>query len=148
MKASLLHVQFLHMQNIYCISRFVVIVFVAIFLFNIGFLHHKACAASISYNNNWDSRYLLGNSTAGGSTSLGGANTLVDKSDSNYSYGNTVIAVNGNVDNAIYGGYFYGTKKWVHFFGPVNGKTKVDSFIGYAAHLGLIRGGTPSGLYC
>ena len=39
-------------------------------------------------------------------------------------------------------------KKWVHFFGPVNGKTKVDSFIGYAAHLGLIRGGTPSGLYC
>ena len=27
-------------------------------------------------------------------------------------------------------------------------KTKVDSFIGYAAHLGLIRGGTPSGLYC
>jgi hypothetical protein len=41
-----------------------------------------------------------------------------------------------------------GKKKWVHFFGPVNGKTKVDSFIGYAAHLGLIRGGTPSGLYC
>ena len=39
-------------------------------------------------------------------------------------------------------------EKWVHFFGPVNGKTKVDSFIGYAAHLGLIRGGTPSGLYC
>lgn len=39
-------------------------------------------------------------------------------------------------------------QKWVHFFGPVNGKTKVDSFIGYAAHLGLIRGGTPSGLYC
>ena len=39
-------------------------------------------------------------------------------------------------------------KKWVHFFGPVNVKTKVDSFIGYAAHLGLIRGGTPSGLYC
>ena len=39
-------------------------------------------------------------------------------------------------------------KNWVHFFGPVNGKTKVDSFIGYAAHLGLIRGGTPSGLYC
>lgn len=42
----------------------------------------------------------------------------------------------------------YGVEKWVHFFGPVNGKTKVDSFIGYAAHLGLIRGGTPSGLYC
>ena len=41
-----------------------------------------------------------------------------------------------------------GPEKWVHFFGPVNGKTKVDSFIGYAAHLGLIRGGTPSGLYC
>ena len=41
-----------------------------------------------------------------------------------------------------------GQQKWVHFFGPVNGKTKVDSFIGYAAHLGLIRGGTPSGLYC
>ena len=40
------------------------------------------------------------------------------------------------------------SEKWVHFFGPVNGKTKVDSFIGYAAHLGLIRGGTPSGLYC
>ena len=40
------------------------------------------------------------------------------------------------------------TQKWVHFFGPVSGKTKVDSFIGYAAHLGLIRGGTPSGLYC
>ena len=39
-------------------------------------------------------------------------------------------------------------EKWVHFFGPVSGKTKVDSFIGYAAHLGLIRGGTPSGLYC
>ena len=39
-------------------------------------------------------------------------------------------------------------QKWVHFFGPVSGKTKVDSFIGYAAHLGLIRGGTPSGLYC
>ena len=39
-------------------------------------------------------------------------------------------------------------QKWVHFFGPVNVKTKVDSFIGYAAHLGLIRGGTPSGLYC
>lgn len=43
---------------------------------------------------------------------------------------------------------FEDTEKWVHFFGPVNGKTKVDSFIGYAAHLGLIRGGTPSGLYC
>lgn len=42
----------------------------------------------------------------------------------------------------------YIAEKWVHFFGPVNGKTKVDSFIGYAAHLGLIRGGTPSGLYC
>ena len=41
-----------------------------------------------------------------------------------------------------------GLQKWVHFFGPVNGKTKVDSFIGYAAHLGLIRGGTPSALYC
>ena len=41
-----------------------------------------------------------------------------------------------------------GPEKWVHFFGPVNVKTKVDSFIGYAAHLGLIRGGTPSGLYC
>jgi len=48
------------------------------------------------------------------------------------------------------GGYqiVHGVQKWVHFFGPVNGKTKVDSFIGYAAHLGLIRGGTPSGLYC
>ena len=47
--------------------------------------------------------------------------------------------------------FFYpphNSQKWVHFFGPVNGKTKVDSFIGYAAHLGLIRGGTPSGLYC
>lgn len=43
---------------------------------------------------------------------------------------------------------FIRAEKWVHFFGPVNGKTKVDSFIGYAAHLGLIRGGTPSGLYC
>ncbi len=42
----------------------------------------------------------------------------------------------------------FNLEKWVHFFGPVNGKTKVDSFIGYAAHLGLIRGGTPSGLYC
>lgn len=42
----------------------------------------------------------------------------------------------------------FGEEKWVHFFGPVSGKTKVDSFIGYAAHLGLIRGGTPSGLYC
>ena len=29
-------------------------------------------------------------------------------------------------------------QNWVHFFGPVNGKTKVDSFIGYAAHLGLV----------
>jgi hypothetical protein len=39
-------------------------------------------------------------------------------------------------------------KKWVHFFGPVSGKTKVDSFVGYAAFLGQARGGTPSGLNC
>lgn len=145
MKASLLHVQFLHMQNIYCISRFVVIVFVAIFLFNIGFLHHKACAASISYNNNWDSRYLLGNSTAGGSTSLGGANTLVDKSDSNYSSGNTVIAVNGNVDNAIYGGYFYGTinrdaasnSNNVTINTSFSGRSGLNIYGGYAVATGL-----------
>lgn len=49
---------------------------------------------------------------------------------------------------AVEGATYVGSQKWVHFFGPVNGKTKVDSFIGYAAHLGLIRGGTPSGLYC
>ena len=57
-------------------------------------------------------------------------NLIVDKS----------IAVNNSLSLV--------SEKWVHFFGPVNGKTKVDSFIGYAAHLGLIRGGTPSGLYC
>ena len=53
-----------------------------------------------------------------------------------------------DIDEEIEVGSLLWTKKWVHFFGPVNGKTKVDSFIGYAAHLGLIRGGTPSGLYC
>lgn len=40
------------------------------------------------------------------------------------------------------------SEKWVHFFGPVSGKTKVDSFVGYAAFLGQARGGTPSGLNC
>ena len=39
-------------------------------------------------------------------------------------------------------------QKWVHFFGPVSGKTKVDRFMGYAAFLGQARGGTPSGLNC
>ncbi len=40
------------------------------------------------------------------------------------------------------------SEKWVHFFGPVSGKTKVDRFMGYAAFFGQARGGTPSGLNC
>lgn len=38
--------------------------------------------------------------------------------------------------------------EWVRFFGPVTGKTAVDSFMAYAALLGQAGAGAPSGLSC
>lgn len=33
---------------------------------------------------------------------------------------------------------FLYVEKWIRFFGPFNGKTKVDSFVGHAAFLGQV----------
>ena len=144
MRVSLLHGDFSRIQNMYCMSRFVML-FVSAILFTMSILHNKAYAASVTYNNNWNSYYLLGNSAAGGSISFGGVNTLIDKDDSNYSSGNTVTAVNGNVDYAIYGGYFYGTinsdaasnSNNVTINTSFAGKSGLNIYGGYAVATGL-----------
>ena len=41
-----------------------------------------------------------------------------------------------------------GIMKWLHFWGSVNGKTKVGNFLGYDAFLRPVRGGCPSDWYC